>query len=64
MIGSHCCTAGFDPDGVTEADHFATCPGCGQWFDLRDLDQILVHFHDAEIEISEGPEPPPPKGVQ
>jgi len=48
----------------TEADHFATCPGCGQWFDLRDLDQILVHFHDAEIEISEGPEPPPPKGVQ
>ena len=29
---------------------------------MRDLDQILVHFHDAEIEISEGPEPPPPKG--
>jgi hypothetical protein len=34
------------------------CPGCGQWFDPRDLDQILVHFHDAAIEIGEGPEPP------
>src|SRR5258708_35161870 len=34
--------------------------GCGQWFDMRDLDQILVHFHNAEIEICEGPEPPPP----
>jgi hypothetical protein len=47
-------------DGVaeTEADHFMNCPGCGEWFDIRDLDQVLAHVHDAEIEISEGPEPP------
>jgi hypothetical protein len=25
--------------------------------DMRDLGQILVHVHDAEIEISEGPAP-------
>jgi hypothetical protein len=43
---------------LTEADHFAKCPGCGQWFDMRDLNQILLHFHDAAIEIGEGPEPP------
>jgi hypothetical protein len=36
---------GFDPDGVaeTEADHFMKCPGCGEWFDMRDLDQMLAH---------------------
>jgi hypothetical protein len=26
---------------------------------MRDLAQMLAHVHDAEIEISEGPEPPP-----
>jgi hypothetical protein len=25
---------------------------------MRDLDQVLAHVHDAEIEIREGPEPP------
>jgi hypothetical protein len=51
---------GFDPDGVAEAeaDHFMKCPGCGEWFDMRDLDQLLAHVHDAEIEISEDPGPP------
>jgi hypothetical protein len=51
---------GFDPDSVaeTEADHFMKCPGCGEWFDMRDLDQLLAHVHDAEIEIKESPEPP------
>jgi hypothetical protein len=51
---------GFDPDGMaeTEADHFMKCPGCGEWFDMRDLDQLLAHVHDAEIEISEDPGPP------
>jgi hypothetical protein len=34
------------------------CLACGQWFDMRDLGQIMVHVHDADIEISEGPEPP------
>jgi hypothetical protein len=38
-----------------EADHFMKCPGCGEWFDMRDLDQLLEHVHDAEIEICEGP---------
>jgi hypothetical protein len=27
-------------------------------FDMRDLGQVLVHVHDADIEIGEGPEPP------
>ncbi len=29
-----------------------------QMFDMRDLDQVLLHFHDAEIETGEGSEPP------
>jgi hypothetical protein len=33
------------------------CPGCGQWFDMRDLAQVFSHVHDAEIEIVESPEP-------
>ena len=51
-------------DGLaeTEANHFMKCPGCGEWFDMRDLGQILVHVHGAEIEISEGPGPPPRDG--
>jgi hypothetical protein len=55
---------GRDPDGVvkTEADHFMKCPGCGEWFDMRDLGQVLAHGHDVEIEISESPEPPPRDG--
>jgi hypothetical protein len=50
---------GFDPDGVaeSEADHFGNCPVCGVLFDTRDLGLLLAHVHDAEIEISEGPEP-------
>ena len=46
-----------DADGIaqTEADHFMQCPGCGEWFDMRDLGQMIQHVHDAEIEISEGP---------
>ena len=43
---------GFDPDGVaeTEADHFMKCPGCGEWFDMRDLDQLLAHVRDEAID--------------
>jgi hypothetical protein len=53
-----------DPDGVleTEADHFMKCPGCGQWFGMRALDQVLANAHDAEIEIGEGQEPPRREG--
>jgi hypothetical protein len=48
---------GVDVDGKaqTEADHFMKCPGCGEWFDMRDLDRQLAHVPDAEIEISESP---------
>src|SRR5258705_13669868 len=45
---------GIDADGVveTEADHFMKCPGCGQWFDMRDLGEVLANVHDADgIEI-------------
>jgi hypothetical protein len=33
------------------------CPGCSQWFDMRDLGQIIGHIHDADIDIRESPEP-------
>jgi hypothetical protein len=51
---------GRDADDVarTEAGHFMKCPGCGQWFNMRELGQVLAHVHDAEIEIGEGPEAP------
>jgi uncharacterized C2H2 Zn-finger protein len=52
---------GRDADGIaqTEADHFMKCPGCGQWFDMRDLSQVCEHIHDAEIEIESPPKPSP-----
>jgi hypothetical protein len=55
---------GIGPHGTaqTEADHFMECPGCGEWFDMRDLDHLLAHVHDAEIEICEGPTPPKREG--
>jgi hypothetical protein len=51
---------GIDADGIaeTEADHFGNCPVCGALLDTRDLAQMLAHVHDAEIEISEGPDRP------
>jgi hypothetical protein len=54
---SRCACCASTPDGVTEADRFGNCPGCGQWFDMRDLGQVLEHVHDQEIEIGEGPAP-------
>ena len=44
---------GRDADGVaqTEADHYAKCPGCGEWIDMRDLRQLFEHIHDASDEI-------------
>jgi hypothetical protein len=44
---------GVDADGLaqTEADHHMKCPGCDQWFDMRDLGPVLDHVHGAEIEI-------------
>ena len=30
------------------------CPACGEWFDMRDLGQVIEHVHDAEIEVCEG----------
>jgi hypothetical protein len=50
---------GIDIDGIaeTEAGHFTKCPGCGEWFEMRDLRQMLEHVHDADFEVSEGPEP-------
>jgi uncharacterized C2H2 Zn-finger protein len=52
---------GIDADGVAEneADHFMKCPACSQWFDMRDLAQVVEHIHDSEIEVLEGPIPPP-----
>jgi hypothetical protein len=50
---------GYDADGIgeTEVDHFMKCPACGEWFDMRDLKQVLMLIHEAEIEVVdiEGP---------
>jgi hypothetical protein len=38
-------------------------PVCQEWFDMRDIGQMAVHIHDAaDVEIGEGPEPPPREG--
>jgi hypothetical protein len=51
-------------DGVAdnEADHFMKCPACSQWFDMRDLAQIVEHIHGDEIEVLKEPFPPPREG--
>jgi hypothetical protein len=38
------------------------CPACSQWFDMRDLAQVIEHIHDSEIEVLQGPVPPPREG--
>jgi hypothetical protein len=48
---------GSDRDGVaqSEADHFEKCPVCSQWFDMRDLGEVIESIHDArEIAIQNG----------
>jgi hypothetical protein len=42
---------GSDADDVaqSEADHFMNCHGCKAWFDMRDLGQVLEHWHDAPV---------------
>jgi uncharacterized C2H2 Zn-finger protein len=39
---------GYDAESVakTEADHFMKCPGCGRWFDMRDLGAVFEHNGD------------------
>jgi hypothetical protein len=39
-----------------ESDHHMKCPGCGGWFDMRDLAQVLAHVHGEQIDIGERPE--------
>jgi hypothetical protein len=47
-----------DNAAPTEAEHHMKCPGCGRWFDMRDLGEVVEHIHDAsEIEIAEWPSP-------
>ena len=50
---------GIDADGLakSDADHFMECPGCGEWFDMRDLGQVFQHIHDGEIDSDEVSEP-------
>jgi hypothetical protein len=38
------------------------CPACSQWFDMRDLAQVVEHIHDSQIEVREGPVRPPREG--
>lgn len=46
-----------EPDGwipQTELEHFMYCPACHQWFDMRDLANVGLHWH-------EGPETKKPR---
>jgi hypothetical protein len=51
---------GYDPDGIaqTEADHLMKCPGCGGWFDMRDLGEVVEHVHDQDVVIIVSDYPP------
>src|ERR1700704_330978 len=52
-------------DAKTGADHFMLCPVCRTWFDMRDLEQVFDHTHDAsEIHFSEISRPTPRRPVQ
>jgi hypothetical protein len=59
--GARPMTGGYDPDGTTTdvADYFGNCSVCGALIDTRDLWMILAHLHGAQIEVGEGPTPPP-----
>jgi len=48
-----------DADGIakTEADHFMKCQAAGSG-SMCAIWAECSHMHDAEIEISEGPDPP------
>ena len=28
-----------------DSDHYMRCPGCEDWFDMRDLEQVMEHEH-------------------
>jgi hypothetical protein len=43
-------------------DYFGNCSVCGALIDARDLCMILAHLHGAQIEVGEGPTPPPREG--
>lgn len=56
---------GVDADDAarTEADHFMVCPGCGQRFDMRDMEQVAERIHDGDFEIGEVESPNPTRCV-
>ena len=35
-----------------EAEHFERCPGCGQWFDCRDLGQVFDHVGELPHRVA------------
>jgi hypothetical protein len=53
-----------DADGIaqTELDHFGQLPGLRSAGRHARPCSGVAHAHEAEIEISEGPEPPPSAG--
>jgi hypothetical protein len=47
-----------DSENVTELEHFGHCCVCGQVFDMRELGQVMQHWHDGP-EMAETKKPPP-----
>ena len=43
----------------TQLEHFMRCPVCQKFFDMRDLLQVLDHWHEgADVEMVERFGPP------
>jgi hypothetical protein len=55
---------GQDVNGIAriEADHHMKRPACGQWFECAISVKVVEHIHDSEIEVLQGPVPPPREG--
>ena len=48
---------GWKPE--SELDHFMKCPVCGEVFDMRKLEQAIMHIHEGpELEIKKEKDPP------
>jgi hypothetical protein len=47
---------GTEADGIawSEAEHHMKCPGCGRWFDMRNLGEVSEHM-SGRSSLQKGP---------
>lgn len=34
---------------IQERDHFMRCETCGEWFDMRNLEEVIEHEHGSQM---------------